>query len=45
MWIVGAVVSERENVEVPRENPVPSSTLSTTKLCVGWPEIEPGPLW
>jgi len=26
--------SERDNIEVLRENPVPSSTLSTTKLCL-----------
>jgi len=37
--------SERDNIEVLRENPVPISTLSTIKFCVDWPEIEPGPLW
>jgi hypothetical protein len=39
-WCSG---SERENIEVLREYPVPSSTLSTTKLCVDWPEIGPEP--
>jgi len=36
-WCSG---SERENIEVLRENPVPSPTLSTTKFCVEWPEVD-----
>ena len=42
LWYSG---SEREDIEVLRENRVPSSSMSTAKFCVGWPEIEPGPLW